>query len=368
MQQLPAYVRYTIALLGIFLTVHGLIVAREVLIPLAIALVMALLLVPVCRKLEQLMLPRSLATFLSILFLLLIVAGTLYSFSTQVDNIAREVPAIQGKVNAAIDEVTVFFEEKMKIEQADQAAYMKDAAGDMLKNSSGLLKTTFSFTAGLLNYLVIVPISLFFMLFYRSFFRDFLYKLIERSQHDKLARILNNVQDVMQQYIVGLFSVVLIVAVLNSVGLTILGVPHAIFFGSLAALLTIIPYVGIFLGSLLPIIYVLLTQDSLGLAVGVALTFWGVQVLEGNFITPNVVGTRVSLNPFVAILGLIIGGQIWGAAGMILFIPFLAMLKVVFDAIDKLKPYGFLLGTPDIRQERKSYRRWRIRWREIFNR
>jgi predicted PurR-regulated permease PerM len=363
MNTLPAYVRYSLGLLGLFLTIQGLIVAKEVLIPLAIALVLALLLVPLSRRLEHWHIPRSLATLISILAILILLGTTVYLFSTQVDKIIRELPAIQSKLEKAIEKGHDFLEKHLQMEQEEQTAYIKDTLGSMLQNSSGLLRSTFSFTTGLLNYLIIVPISLFFMLFYRSFFKEFIYKLTDRSRHDRMARILSNVQQVMQQYIVGLFTVVLIVAVLNSVGLTILGVPHAIFFGSLASLLTIIPYVGIFIGSLLPIAYVLLTQDSLGLALGVALVFWVVQILEGNFITPNVVGNSVSLNPFVAIIGLIVGGQIWGAAGMILFIPFLAMLKVVFDAIDHLRPYGFILGTPVVENEQKVRREWRLRLR-----
>jgi predicted PurR-regulated permease PerM len=138
--------------------------------------------------------------------------------------------------------------------------------------------------------------------------------------------------------------VILIVAVLNIVGLLILDIEYAIFFGVLGALLTIIPYVGIFIGSLLPILMSLLTKDSAWYAVGVAGVFFLVQILEGNFITPNVVGAQVSVNPLAAIVGLILGGMLWGAAGMILALPVIAILKVVFDSVESLEPYGYLLG------------------------
>jgi len=138
----------------------------------------------------------------------------------------------------------------------------------------------------------------------------------------------------------------LIVGVLNTTGLMILGIEHAMFFGALAAVLTIIPYIGVFIGSLLPILFALVTKDSLWYPVGVALIFWIVQFLEGNFITPNVVGGRVSINPFAAILALFFGGMIWGAIGMILSIPVLAITKVIFDTVPPLNPYGFLLGNP----------------------
>jgi len=200
------------------------------------------------------------------------------------------------------------------------------------------------------------------MLYYRSFFKEFLYRLAPRQQHDRLERILGQIQQVMQDYILGLFMVIVIVAFLNTLGLTVIGIRYAVFFGFLAALLTIIPYVGIFIGSLLPILYALVTTDSLFYPVAIAVVFWLVQVLEGNLITPNVVGNKVQLNPFAAILALLVGGAIWGPAGMILFIPFVAMLKVVFDAVDGLQPWGFVLGLPqEVKNESKTFRQWRVK-------
>jgi predicted PurR-regulated permease PerM len=149
--------------------------------------------------------------------------------------------------------------------------------------------------------------------------------------------------------------VILIVAVLNITGLLILGIDYAFFFGALGALLTIIPYVGIFIGALLPILMSLVTKDSAWYAVGVAGIFFFVQILEGNFITPNVVGSKVSINPLVAIVGLILGGMLWGAPGMILAIPFMAVIKVIFDSVEGLRPYGFVLGdSEEVQAENKD--------------
>ena len=138
-----------------------------------------------------------------------------------------------------------------------------------------------------------------------------------------------------------------IVATLNSVGLLLLGVDYAVFFGTLAAFLLLIPYIGIMIGSLLPIVYALVTKDSPVYAVGVAGIFLFVQFLEGNFITPHIVGSKVSVNPLAAIIALILGGQLWGVAGLVLALPLTAILKVVFDNIESMKPYGYLIGEPE---------------------
>jgi predicted PurR-regulated permease PerM len=143
-----------------------------------------------------------------------------------------------------------------------------------------------------------------------------------------------------------------IIAVLNTVGLLLLGIEYAFFFGALAAFLNIIPYLGIIIGSILPIMMALLTKDSIWYAVGVAGAFTAVQFLEGNFITPNIVGSKVSVNPLAAIVALIFGGMLWGPSGMILSIPFTAIVKVILDNIESLEPFGFLLGEPPLAPER----------------
>lgn len=365
--EFPGYFKYTTLLFGAILTFYALIVAKSILIPLSLALVFSLLLYPLCYRMERNRIPRSIASVFCILILLSFLAGVGYMLGLQVDNIATELPALNEQVNQKLDDVQVYFEDTFGINQTEQALYFRRAINNFLQNSGTIYRATFSITAGILNYLVIIPIALFFMLYYRSFFKEFMYQLTPRQQHDRMERILTQIQQVMQDYILGLFTVIAIVAALNIAGLTLVGIRHAVFFGFLAALLTIIPYIGIFIGSLLPILYTLFTTDSLFYPVAVAIVFWIVQLLEGNLITPNVVGNKVQLNAFAAILALLVGGAVWGPAGMILFIPFLAMLKVLFDAIDPLKPWGFILGVPnELKNEGKMYRDWQVRFSTVM--
>ena len=161
----------------------------------------------------------------------------------------------------------------------------------------------------------------------------------------------------MHSYLKGLITVTIIVGSLNTLGLLALGIDYAIFFGFLAAALLIIPFVGILIGSILPIIMALITKDSPMYAVGVAGVFIFVQFLEGNFITPQVVGSKISINGLVAIIALLLGSALWGIAGMALSLPTVAILKVIFDSVPDLKPFGFLLGEPDhnrIMKEKKK--------------
>lgn len=162
------------------------------------------------------------------------------------------------------------------------------------------------------------------------------------------------IQSVVQNYIVGLATVIAIIGILNSIGLFALGIKYALFFGLFGALLNVVPYVGVLLGGLLPTVYALITKDSVWYPIGVIGIYWIVQILEANFITPNIVGSKVSLNPFAAIVAILVGEQVWGIAGMILAIPLLAICKVIFDIIEPLKPIGFVLGEPGSEKEKSK--------------
>ncbi len=370
MVQLPGYVKYLIVLAAVVLTIYVLIVAKSIFSPLLTALILALLLHPVSARLERLRIPRGISSVLSIVFVILVIAGLSYFFSAQVRSISRDINTIETKFNQVIDQSSVWLENTIGIAPQEQTNYLKDSITSLLRGSTSFLTRTVSATAGFFTAFFLAMISLFFFLYYRKFFLDFLYRLFSSANHKVLGKTVVKIEKVVRSYILGLFTVILIIGVLNTTGLMILGIEHAVFFGALAAVLTIIPYIGVFIGSLLPILFALATKDSIWYPVGVALIFWAVQFLEGNFITPNVVGGRVSINPFAAILALFFGGMIWGAIGMILSIPILAITKVIFDTVPPLHPYGFLLGNPpeeDVLESRKvrvKNLRKRLRWKK----
>ncbi|WP_262922904.1 AI-2E family transporter [Hymenobacter cellulosilyticus] len=159
-----------------------------------------------------------------------------------------------------------------------------------------------------------------------------------------MLHTVDNIQTVVQAYISGLLKVIVIVAVLNGIGLVALGVKFAIFFAIFASVLAVIPYIGIMIGATLPALITLVETGSPLQALGVIGVFVFVQFLEGNFITPMITGSQVSINPLAAILALILGNELWGTPGMILSIPIMAVIKVVLDASKVTEPWGFLLG------------------------
>jgi len=195
--------------------------------------------------------------------------------------------------------------------------------------------------------LFLIPLYMFFFLLYRKFFVYFIYKAFPKKNNHFLKIILDKLYQVQKSYLNGLFTVMIIVGILNSIGLLLLGIENAIFFGFFASLLLLIPYIGIIIGSLLPALVAIATKDSAWYAVGVIAIFGFVQFLEGNFITPKITGSKVSVNSFIAIISLILFSMLWGTAGMILALPITASLKIVFDNTPGLKAYGFLIGEPE---------------------
>jgi predicted PurR-regulated permease PerM len=139
--------------------------------------------------------------------------------------------------------------------------------------------------------------------------------------------------------------VYLLVGILNSIGLLLLGIPHPFLFGFMTSILTFIPYVGLIISSLLPITISWITYNSLFYPLAVIGLFTFVQYLEANLIFPLAVSNKIKVNPLATLIFMFLGGIVWGAAGMILFIPFLAILKLVADHTGKSNPISELLAT-----------------------
>jgi predicted PurR-regulated permease PerM len=208
-----------------------------------------------------------------------------------------------------------------------------------------LLGGTISTFVALFNLLGLLPYYVFLMLLYRSSFQEFCLIVTPVQNHRIVLRILYQVQKLVQNYIIGLLTVMAIVSILTSTALLIIGIDYPFFFGILAATLIIIPYLGMIIGALLPALYALITKDSGWYAVAVMASFAFIQFIEGNFITPKITGNRVNINPLAAIIALVAGGYLWGMGGLIIALPVVAIIKVVLTNIPSLKHYGILLGT-----------------------
>jgi predicted PurR-regulated permease PerM len=345
---------YTLLLGFGFLSAGALYYARQLLIPFSLAALLAMLLLPLCQWLERWKVPRGLAIVLCILLIVTVLFGLGLLLTTQVISFARELPSLQGQLNRKLDTVQALVERLTDIPADEQIAYLKRQLNALLASAGRYMTGVLAATTGTLATLGIILIYLFFFLYYRDRFVRFILMITAPERHGRTKQILSEISQLTQHYIAGVLTVVVILAVLNTVGLTIIGIRQAIFFGVLGGLLNIIPYIGTFIGGLLPTLVALLTEDKFGAAVAVAAVFAFNQFLENNFLTPHIVGGRVKVNPLATIITLLIGGSLWGVAGMVMFIPFLGIAKIIFDHVEPLRPYGYLVGEDEDGKDSKD--------------
>lgn len=337
-------IQFAFFILGAVLLVYSLKVLDDILLPLLFSAVFTLLLLPICRWLELRGLPRVLAIILCLLLVLAIFAGVILGFGSQLAQFKSEIPKLQTKMVEFFNEAQEWAHLKFGY-QPMSLEDLKESSIKALKKSGGsYLGTTLNTTTAVLSNLAQVLIYIFCLLLYRDHLRQFMFRFVAPDKRTSVLHTVDSIQTVVQAYISGLIKVIIIVAVLNGIGLLALGVKFAIFFAIFASVLAIIPYIGIMIGATVPAIITLVETGSPVQAALVIGVFVVVQFLEGNFITPMITGSQVSINPLAAILALILGAELWGTPGMILSIPLMAVAKVVLDANKATEPWGFLLG------------------------
>ena len=336
--------RLAATLTSLVILVYGLYELQELLIPLVFAILFAVLLFPLCFRLERWGVPRVLAVLLCLVLTLAVIVGLLYAVTAQVSSFAEVFPLLIKKGNDWFASLQNYANEHFNIDRKRQITEARKYLNAALATGGTLLTSTLLTTTSLLADVFIVLLFVFFFLLYRDFFRSFFYKVFGHTRRTKVDTVLGRIYEVVKDYLAGLVLVILITGTLMTVGLLILGVEYAVFFGFFGACLVLIPYFGISLGSLLPAAYTLVTHDNPLKALGVIGLFLFVQAIEGNFITPYIVGSKVSINPLSAIVALLLWEKLWGLPGLILALPLTAILKVIFDSLEDLKAYGFLLG------------------------
>jgi predicted PurR-regulated permease PerM len=326
---------------------------KVILIPLVFAAMLAMLMAPVCRRLDGWGLHRGVASFVCIFILLVVLSGVLFVVIAEIYSFADEFPMMEKKANGLLSQLQDFVETNFGVEPERQVAIVKDqvkAFGKSAGTYAGKLVAGLTSTiAGLLITLVFT----FLFLFNKERYETFILKLYKEEDTADVKKVVNEISTVAQKYLTGRAMSIMILFALYSVGLLIVGVKSAILLAGIAALLTIVPYIGSTLGGAFPFMMALVTEDSFQPALGVAGVIIFIQAMDNYFIEPNIVGGEVALSAQASILTIIVGGLIWGVAGMILFIPMLGILKIIFDHVEPLKPIGYIIGDPDAHKPSK---------------
>ena len=362
----PYALELAASLISLALIITFLYVLQGVLLPLMFSIVIAISLYPVAILLERLHLGKAFSALLAVILAIAILSGLMWFIVHQVIVIGKDGAEIQQKFLSIFDTIQKLLYDRFGIEPTEVAARLLPQANETLSHAGTYVSAAFGSLRNVLAGVVLVPLFSFFLLYYRVFFREFFFKAFHSTPQETVHKTLNKIYDVVQSYLLGLITVMGIVAILNTVGLWVMGIQYAWFFGTLASLLMLLPYIGIAIGSILPALFALATKDSYWYAVGVIAWFQVVQFLEGNLITPNIVGGKVSINPLMAIISILLGGMLFGLAGLILALPITATVKVIFDAVPSMNAFGFLIGEPE-KYHLKRYstkillKRWNLR-------
>ncbi len=309
-------------------------------IPLFFGLLIAIIMFPVCKWLEQKGLNKSLAITTCLLIITILFAALLVLLLWQLKVFSKDAPAIFSKFEASVKQFQVWLSENAGITANIQDGWSKKISDSF----PGLLSSAFQTTANTLFILFLTPVYTALFLYHRKIFIQYLKSITPGKYQHQLDNILLQTIHTYFNYIKGMVLVYIIVGILNSIGLLALGVKHPLLFGMLCAIMTIIPYIGIIISALLPISLVWMDTGNIWYPLGVIALFVFVQYLEANVIFPKVVGTQLHVSTLAMLVAIITGGIIWGVAGMVLFIPLVAILKIISDNIEEWKPINLLLS------------------------
>lgn len=338
--------RYSVLEILQFIVVSSLILyfGKTLFIPLSFSLLIGFILYPICKWMETKGINKGIAIVISILGVTLLVGAVLYLLFAQFSEFLQEWQSLRTKLTETIHQLSLFISERFDISLEKQTEFINNTLNNSGSQAFSIVRNTAYSLSESVFFLLMIPVFSALILFHRRMLSNALYELFPPKRKKTIHEILVETIHAYYNFIKGMLVVYLIVGLLNSIGLLIIGVPHPFLFGFIASILTFIPYVGIMISSLLPIAVSWITYNSIWYPLAVIAVFSIVQALEAYIIFPFAVGSRLKINTLVIIIVVIVGGIIWGAAGMILFIPFISIIKLIADRTPSLKTLSVLLG------------------------
>jgi len=376
----------SVAVVGLYFLIVGLIEAADFLQPLALAVLMAMVLIPLARKLEGWGASRFISALIASLvaiFAALLITGL---FAVQVNNVAEDWPKIKENLKPQVDRLKAAVEDATGLTAREQEAFLErniplaDEEGEASQPSAtpsdkeksvssdtvGKVGEAVAGVFGFMGSVALVFVYIFFLLFYRHKIRLSLLKFFSDGRRENAEKVMAKSVRLSENYLLGRLLLITFLAVIYSVGLSLAGIKNAIFVSIFAALLTLIPYIGNIVGFIVAMSMAAFSGGGLGTYAGVVLTFGITQIVESYILQPYVVGDKVDLNPLATIVVVVVGGAVWGVMGMIISIPLFGILKIVFDSIAVTAPLGYALGDEDVGSDEPNFlERWvkRVRGR-----
>ncbi len=331
-----------LVIIGLVAFVFILYIAQHILIPIVFATILAVVLHPAVNLLMRFKVHRILAIIIVMFLTFIVIASFGTLLFSQASKFTESLPRLVDKFTEIINQIIFWASGYFAISANEITAWITTTKNELIGGDE--IGQTIVSVGGILALLFLIPVYVFMILFYQPLLIEFFHKFFGNKNRDKVSEIINQIKTLIQRYLIGLLIEVGIIASLYTVGLLFLGIEYALILGILGALLNLIPYLGSIIAATIPIIIAIVTKPSPWFALLVLALYILIQFIDNNYIVPKIVASKVKINALASIIAVITFGALWGIPGMLVAIPLIAIAKLIFDHIDSLKPWGFLLG------------------------
>lgn len=359
MKDLPLTVRRSIELLGLCLLGALIVLGKGIIMPVLVSFFVTIMLLPVYRFLIRKKFPEVLAIVLPIMIVAIFIGLIIWFFSSQISRLVADFPSIQKNVSIHLTTLSDWINQKTHFSTQEQVKFLKEQSNKLFTNVGAMASGAAVSLSSVFIFFGLMPIYIYLFLFYKNLLLRFVFIWFEPSQHKKVEEVMKETEVIIKSYLIGLIIQITYITILLGGLLLLLGIKHALLIGVIFAILNLIPYVGALFGNLIGVLLTLTSSQELTPIFIVLGVIAFVQFLDNNILMPKIVGSKVRINAFAAIVGVFIGGSIAGVPGMFLALPMIAVLKIIFDRADMFKQWGVLLG--DERPEKSPMRFLKLR-------
>jgi predicted PurR-regulated permease PerM len=323
-------------------------VAKLVLVTLLVSVLIAFTLAPLVGILEKIRLPRAAAALIAVLLLTGACWGASYFFYNRAVDFAHELPKYSERVKGMLAHVrqqTADLQKSTETILPEAAKNAKRAVPVKVENSSGteIITNHLGTLTEVALTLAFIPFLVYFMLSWQEHARRKTVELF-RPEHRTVAYVtLGQIALMMRSFIAGNFIIGVFLSAASIAVFGVLGLQYFYFLGILSGFLSLMPYLGVIL-ALVPPLAAGAGKLHEGGAIAILVTVVGLHLFAMNVLYPKVLGKRLQLNPLVVTIALLIWGWIWGAAGLVLAVPIMGVIKIICDHVTSLRAFGEWMG------------------------
>ena len=340
----PFYAKASLFFIGAFALISMLYIARGIIVPFLFSIIAAIVLHPVVNFLVSKKVNRVVAIGLTLILSIIIIAAFSTFLLSQVDRFVESLPKLIDKFIEILNNTIIWISDRFDVSPRKINSWIRNSDGGFINTDSSLIGSTIATVGGLLVVSLLIPVYVFMLLFYQPLLLEFFRRLFGADNRKEVNEVITQIKTLIQRYLIGLLIETAIIAVLYTIGLLIMGIEYAIVLGILGAVLNLIPYIGSWIAASMPMMIAIVTKTSPWFALLVLALYVIIQLIDNNYIVPKIVASKVKINALISIIAVIAFGTLWGIPGMLMAIPLTAIIKLILDHIEPLKPWGYLLG------------------------